>query len=205
MDRLLAEMDEGGVDPDTVRQQDNLERLFGRIGDEEASTDAIDKMLSKNNLSVAASKANYLKWQAAGKNFKDRLEVDGDGTASANMRYTETVVQSTMEKLMHHVESTENVGHVFAENQMANCGMAVSILISQSKNKINWSTGDRCWQDVFIREMVRLVGNSEEMVHGFLEGLSVDQLEPYMEAIQTVNADKTLRLLIHAPPGSGKT
>jgi hypothetical protein len=205
MDRLLAEMDEGGVDPDTVRQQDNLERLFGRIGDVEASTDAIDKMLPKNNLSVAASKANYLKWQAAGKNFKDRLEVDGDGTASANMRYVETVVQSTMVELMHHVKSTENVGHVFAEHQMANCGMAVSILISQSKNKNNWSTGDRCWQDVFIREMVRLVGNSEEMVHGFLEGLSVDQLEPYMEAIQTVNADKTLRLLIHAPPGSGKT
>jgi tryptophan 2,3-dioxygenase len=87
---------------------------------------------------------DHLYWQAAGKNFRDRLEVDGDGTASANMRYAETVVQSTMEKLMHHVESTENVGHVFAENQLASCGVAVSVLISQSKDRDNWSTKAHC-------------------------------------------------------------
>ena len=204
MDRLLAELDAAAADPDTLRQRQNLEDIFGVEG-QQAGGKAIDALLKKNELNEPASRANYQRWQAAGQNFRDRLAVDGPGTASANMRYTEAWVQSTMVALVQHVASTEGARHTFTDHQLAHCGATVGGLVSSSKDRDHWLGGDRCWQDVFIRAMVGFVGGVEELVHGFLEGLSLDQLTPYMEAIQTVTSGKALRLLIHAPPGSGKT
>ena len=204
MEGLAAEMNAVGSDSNALRQQENLRRFFGGTTATDP-TKAIGKVLAGCQFTVQQSMANHRKWSNAGKNYQDRLKISGSGLGSVNARYAELGVQSAMVRLLGYVESRPVAGHTFTEEQLMDQSGTVEKAIFTSKRKEDWLVGELCWQDALIRGMVACVEGDQDLVHGFLEGLSVDQLEPYLEALQTVNNHTQLRLLIHAPPGSGKT
>jgi hypothetical protein len=204
MEGLAAEMNAVGSDSNALRQQENLRRFFGGTTATDP-TKAIGKALAGCQFTVQQSMANHRKWSNAGKNYQDRLKISGSGLGSVNARYAELGVQSAMVRLLGYVESRPVAGHTFTEEQLMDQSGTVEKAIFTSKRKEDWLVGELCWQDALIRGMVACVEGDQDLVHGFLEGLSVDQLEPYLEALQTVNNHTQLRLLIHAPPGSGKT
>jgi SpoVK/Ycf46/Vps4 family AAA+-type ATPase len=146
------------------------------------------------------------------------------GSAS-NRHGTETVKKAVV-KFLEYVVS-EDMGHGFPDGDLETGALAstVDLLVMDAKNnKEQWLDTCKCWQDDVVDQLKKMLVNQdqdqlnqdqdqlnqdqdqlEDTVHGFLEGLSLDQLQPYLDAVATVRNGEPLNLLIHAPPGCGKT
>jgi|TARA_B110000091_G_scaffold214147_1_gene266025 hypothetical protein len=164
-------------------------------------------MLKCNRLNVTESDANYKRWKESARKF-DAVDVASGraGGRSVNQRYTSDVVTVSLQRMLEYLQST-NTAHSFSPWELeseAACLAAAEKLVRVARNS-SLLEGCVCWQDTLIQTVTAMVDGKENLVHGFLEGLSKDQLVPYLNAVHAVQHGQALKLLIHAPPGCGKT
>jgi hypothetical protein len=167
---------------------------------------SVFKMLKCNELNVAKSDANYKRWKESAQKFEGDAAREGTGNASVNQRYTKGKAVVSMQKLLAHLASTGAVNSFLPRELESDATRRTTAetLVRTANNSVQ-PPGCMCWQDVLVHQVARKVDGKENLVHGFLEGLSKDQLIPYLNAVSTVQQGEALKLLIHAPPGCGKT
>jgi hypothetical protein len=167
---------------------------------------SVFKMLKCNELNVAKSDANYKRWKESAQKFEGDAAREGTGNASVNQRYTKGKAVVSMQKLLAHLESTGAVNSFLPRELESDATRRTTAetLVRTANNSVR-PRGCMCWQDVLVHQVAEKVDGKENLVHGFLEGLSKDQLIPYLNAVSTVQQGEALKLLIHAPPGCGKT
>tara|TARA_B110000090_G_scaffold33354_1_gene35817 strand:- start:2797 stop:4752 length:1956 start_codon:yes stop_codon:yes gene_type:complete len=215
MDELIATM-QGGQDPALEKQEKDLFSLFGdhKVEAQNGTTDHVEvgRFLSHNSLSIKQATANFEGWKKLGRDHADLPVSSEGGSGSASSRYTTKTVATAVAKFLSYVVS-KGMEHNFKSSDLNTDVLETTVqrLVQHARNnKDQWLETCECWQDAVVDQLKKMLVNQdqdhvEDMVHGFLEALSLDQLQPYMDAIATVRNGKPLRLIIHAPPGCGKT
>jgi len=215
MDELIATM-QGGQDPALEKQEKDLFSLFGdhKVEAQNGTTDHVEvgRFLSHNSLSIKQATANFEGWKKLGRDHADLPVSSEGGSGSASSRYTTKTVATAVAKFLSYVVS-KGMEHNFKSSDLNTDVLETTVqrLVEHARNnKDQWLETCECWQDAVVDQLKKMLVNQdqdhvEDMVHGFLEALSLDQLQPYMDAIATVRNGKPLRLIIHAPPGCGKT
>ena len=211
MDVLVARMHKG-QDVTMQRLEGNLDVLFGSsvVEAQEDTTESVvvNGFLRDNLLNRQQADANIKTWIKKGKEYA-KLPASNEGASgSASNRYGTETVKKAVVKYLEYVVS-KDMGHDFSEGDLET-GDPIASTVDRLVMDAKKNTGTcECWQDAVINQLKILVDQDqdqlEDAVHGFLENLSLDQLQPYMEAITTVRNREPLKLFIHAPPGCGKT
>ena len=216
MDGLVASM-EKGYDPALRRQENLLNALFDTTGveaDDGATDDlaSVNKFLAHNSLSIKEADTNLQQWKKKDRDYAGLSPAAEAGPGSSNSRHTTATVEKALVKLLEYVVA-ENMQHTFQTADLepsALVATAERLVRDVKSNEDGWSGAYQCWQDALVGQVKSMLLNqdhnrTEDLVHGFLEGLSSDQLKPYLDSVATVRGGGLLRLLIHAPPGCGKT
>ena len=215
MDELVASM-EKGHDPSMQRQENMLCALFDTAGvdADDGTTDSagVNGFLTHNSLSVTQANTNLQQWKKRDRDYAG-LSADAEaGPGSSNSRHSTATVEKALVKLLEYVVA-EGMEHSLQAVDLESSALVATAarLVQDAKgSEGEWQGTYRCWQDALVGQVKGLLSNqdhnrTEDLVHGFLEGLSSDQLKPYLDSVATVRSGGLLRLLIHAPPGCGKT
>lgn len=215
MDQLIATM-HCEQNPALEKQENDLFHLFGghEIEAQDGTADHVDveSFLSHNSLSIKEANANFAAWKKLDRDKTILLASNKGEPGSASSRYTTKTVATAVARFLSYVV-TKGMRHNFGHRDLDAdvIESTVTCLVQHAKDDKNqWLQTCKCWQDAVVDRLKNMFVDQdqdriEDMVHGFLEELSLDQLQPYMDAIATVRNGDPLRLIIHAPPGCGKT
>ena len=227
MDGLVASM-QRGQDVTMQRLEEKLDELFPsyvvEAQDDTTEPVVVNSFLPDNLLNIKQADANIKIWKDRGKDYAE-LPASTEGVlGSASNRHGTETVKKAVVKFLEYVVS-EDMGHGFPDGDLETGVLASTVnrlVMGAKNNKEQWLDTCKCWQDDVVDQLKRMLVNQdqdqlnqdqlnqdqdqiEDTVHGFLEGLSLDQLQPYLDAVATVRNGEPLNLLIHAPPGCGKT